>query len=164
MDRIDFNASPEPTLGVEIELALVDKNTGELTSACPELIANLPELERGAIKPELMQCYIELNTDVCHTVSEAADQLANNLTALESVADPRRRATLVGDSSLFVLARSGCDRRQTLSWSRRVIAGHGALVGHFRAARPCRRRLGRQSGHDLRPSASSSSHIIGRQL
>ena len=89
MERIDFNASSEPSLGVEIELALVDKKTGELTSACPELIANLPELQRGAIKPELMQCYIELNTDVCKTVSEAGDQLANNLAELEKVAAAR---------------------------------------------------------------------------
>ena len=89
MERIDFNASSTPSLGVEIELALVDRDTGALTSACPELIANLPELERGAIKPELMQCYIELNTDVCQTVAEAGDQLQKNLAALESVAAPR---------------------------------------------------------------------------
>ena len=88
MERIEFNASAAPTLGVEIELALVDAKTGALVSACPQLLENLPELERGAIKPELMQCYIELNTDVCTTVREAEAQLRQNLKTLREVAQP----------------------------------------------------------------------------
>ena len=31
--RIDFHASPEPTLGVEWELAIVDRDTRDLVSA-----------------------------------------------------------------------------------------------------------------------------------
>lgn len=87
MDRIEFNASASPTLGVEIELALVDVSTGALKSACPGLLAALPELKRGSIKPELMQCYIELNTDVCQTVRETEGQLRENVKILQSLAD-----------------------------------------------------------------------------
>jgi glutamate---cysteine ligase / carboxylate-amine ligase len=87
MDRIEFNASDSPTLGVEIELALIDASSGALKSACPALLAELPELRRGSIKPELMQCYIELNTDVCPTVSEAESQLRENVKCLQTIAD-----------------------------------------------------------------------------
>lgn len=87
MQRIDFNASSFPSVGVEIELALVSKKTGALAAAAPDIIGCLPELECGAIKPELMQCYIELNTGICRTIGEATGQLRKNLCLLTSVAD-----------------------------------------------------------------------------
>ncbi len=88
MQRIEFNASGFPSLGVEIELALVDRNTGSLTSGAQPLLAAIEDLPGGAIKPELMQCYIELNTGVCKTTGEAIGQLHNNLRTLKAIADP----------------------------------------------------------------------------
>lgn len=88
MQRIVFNTSNSPTLGVEIELALVDRRTGELTSAAPDLLERLPESIRGAVKPELMQCYIELNTQVCQTTGEAIGQLRDTIRELQRTADP----------------------------------------------------------------------------
>ncbi len=88
MQRLEFNASTYPSLGVEIELALVDRNTGALSSSSAQLIQALPEMPRGAIKPELMQCYIELNTGVCQTVSQAVKELRGNLQTLRTLADP----------------------------------------------------------------------------
>jgi carboxylate-amine ligase len=88
MDRIEFNASEGPSLGVEIELALVDRASGALCSSAAEILRCLPEMGRGAIKPELMQCYIELNTDVCETAGDAIGQLRQNLVTLRSVTDP----------------------------------------------------------------------------
>ena len=87
MPKLEFSSSPGPSLGVEIELALVDANTGALSSTCPKLIEAMPPLAKGNVKPELMQCYVELNTDVCQTVGQTAEQLRENLMQLESVAD-----------------------------------------------------------------------------
>ncbi len=87
MQRLDFNRSETPTLGVEIELALVDNQSLSLTSACPALLEAVGDFPRGAAKPELMQCYIELNTDVCQTVGEAGTQLRRNLSTLQAAAD-----------------------------------------------------------------------------
>lgn len=87
MERLEFNPSDRPSLGVEIELALVDKGTSALTSACPDLLKALDQFRRGAAKLELMQCYVELNTDVCETVGQAGEELRNNLRAMQSVAD-----------------------------------------------------------------------------
>ncbi len=87
MSRLMFNASPRPTLGVEVELALVDHETMALTSAAPQLLERLPEAMRKWIKPELMRCYVEINTDVCATVADAEADLAGKLAVLEKSAD-----------------------------------------------------------------------------
>lgn len=87
MSKYNFNSNPKPTLGVEIELGLVDGETMALSSSITELLALLP---RGAVhcfKPELMQCCIEVNTDVCETVDEAEKDLRAKLAQVELAAD-----------------------------------------------------------------------------
>src|SRR5947209_8919800 len=86
MDGLKFNSSAGPTLGVEIELALVDASTMALTSAAPRLLARLPEQLRESIKPELMQCYVEINSRICADVAEAEADLREKLTVLEKAA------------------------------------------------------------------------------
>ena len=86
MGRIGFTANTTPTLGVELELALVDAETMALTSAAQQLLAGLPERLRGSVKPELMQCYLEINTGVCRTPDEAFADLAAKLADAERVA------------------------------------------------------------------------------
>ena len=87
MDRLSFNASSKPTLGVELELALVDAESFALRSVCPHIMERLPTFEAGSVKQELMQCYVEINTSICDTVAEAEGQLRTNLQKLTSVAD-----------------------------------------------------------------------------
>ncbi len=87
MDRVEFNNSSAPTLGVEVELALVDARTMALSSANAAILSRVPEQFANAIKPELMQCYVEVNTDVCNNVAEADRDLREKLTLLESIAD-----------------------------------------------------------------------------
>ncbi len=86
MNRVKFTPSHAPTLGVEIELALVDARTMALVSAAPELLSRLPEAMREWIKPELMQCYIEINSSICATVAEAETDLRRKLDVLEPLA------------------------------------------------------------------------------
>ena len=85
--KINFSQSPGPSLGVELELALVDRETGSLKSACPGILNALCEKDRNTVKPELMECYVEINTDVCQTVGQAHDQLRTQLKTLQSAAD-----------------------------------------------------------------------------
>lgn len=87
MGNISFESSPESTLGVEIELALVDEQTMGLSSSIEQVLASLPEEHRDSVKPELMQCYLEINTGVCHTVAEAEADLREKISAVESVVD-----------------------------------------------------------------------------
>ena len=64
-----FNANDSPTIGVELELQLVDAKTYALKSAILDLIKFVGK-DQDWLKPELMQSYVEINTGVCHTIAE----------------------------------------------------------------------------------------------
>lgn len=68
MTRLEFNPSAQPTVGVEIELALVDAKTMALCSKNAAILNRIPKKYADKIKPELMQCYVEINTDVCESL------------------------------------------------------------------------------------------------
>ena len=57
-----FARNEKPTLGVEVELNLVDSRTMALRNGFDDVLAALPTELHGSVKPELMQCYLEINT------------------------------------------------------------------------------------------------------
>jgi glutamate---cysteine ligase / carboxylate-amine ligase len=81
-----FVSNPKPTLGVEIELNLVDSHTMALRSGAPKILSEIPPELATAIKPELLQCYIELNTKVCRDVAEVETDLAGKLQLVRAIA------------------------------------------------------------------------------
>ncbi|MBA3315289.1 MAG: YbdK family carboxylate-amine ligase [Planctomycetota bacterium] len=87
MTVFSFTRNERPTLGVEVELQLVDAKSGALTSAIEAVLAELPDGLSEQIKPELMQCYLEINTCVCKTVAEAGKDLKDKLDRLERITD-----------------------------------------------------------------------------
>ncbi len=73
---IRFHGSPAPTLGVELELGLVDAATGELVGAAGDVLERLSGGPFEAkVKHELFQCTVEVITDVCDTVADARADL-----------------------------------------------------------------------------------------
>ncbi|WP_043440816.1 glutamate--cysteine ligase [Arthrobacter sp. L77] len=94
--KIDFAQSAQSTLGVEWELALVDRYNGELVSVAGEVLrgvsTNHPELqdddEHPHIKQELLLNTVELVTGICTSVGEAKADLARSLAAVREVTDP----------------------------------------------------------------------------
>jgi len=87
MGKIEFNSNDHPTLGIEIELGLVDGRTMALSNAFPAIAEKLPPESEPYIKPELMQCVVEVITGVCRSVDEAGDDLKGKLLQLEKAAD-----------------------------------------------------------------------------
>lgn len=83
-----FTRNDTPTLGIEVELQLVDAVTGELRSAIESVLDALPASMDDHIKPELMQSYLEITTGVCKDVGEARADLRDKLTLLKGVTDP----------------------------------------------------------------------------
>ena len=79
--RIDFHSSPEPTLGIEWELALVDRDTRDLVSGAADLFAAAsPRLtDPGKLHKELLRNTVEIVTGVCETVGEATEDLRETL-------------------------------------------------------------------------------------
>jgi carboxylate-amine ligase len=81
-----FVSNERPTLGVELELNLVDGQTMALRSAISEILADVPKALQGSIKPELFQCYLEINTGICNDVSEVERDLAEKLQVVRQIA------------------------------------------------------------------------------
>ena len=79
--RIDFHGSAEPTLGVEWELALVDRRSRDLRNDASHLFARArPRLEhQDRLHQELLKNTVELVTGICHTVDEAMSDLRRTL-------------------------------------------------------------------------------------
>ncbi|MCW2843629.1 MAG: putative enzyme [Nocardioides sp.] len=87
--RIDFHGSPDPTLGVEWEFALVDRRTRDLRNDAAHLFARAkPRLEDPSrLHQELLRNTVEIVTPVCHTVGEAMAELRRTLEAVVPAGD-----------------------------------------------------------------------------
>jgi glutamate---cysteine ligase / carboxylate-amine ligase len=70
-----FGRRPPWSVGVEEEIMLLDAETFELVPASTELIEEAGELDHGVLKTELFASVIELTTDPCDSVSQAAEAL-----------------------------------------------------------------------------------------
>jgi glutamate---cysteine ligase / carboxylate-amine ligase len=91
--HIPFHGSPAPTLGVEVELELVDRETRDLVSAATPILSELgeghPDGEHPKAKHELFECTVEIITGICHSVAEAHDDLAGTLGEVREAAGRR---------------------------------------------------------------------------
>jgi carboxylate-amine ligase len=63
----------EYTIGVEEELMLLDRETLGLAQAIEPVLRRAGD--GGLLKPELLQCQVEISTQPCRTASEALDEL-----------------------------------------------------------------------------------------
>ncbi len=87
MGKLEFRSNSIPSLGVELELGLVDAQSMALSSSVADLLAQVPKSAETRYKPELMQSCIEINTDICETVDDAKRDLTAKLTWLEQLTD-----------------------------------------------------------------------------
>jgi carboxylate-amine ligase len=90
---IDFNSSPGPSVGVEVELEIVDRDTGALVSCATEILDEMgrPHGEAGhpKAKHELFECTIEMITGICQSPAEARADLTETLAEIREFTDPR---------------------------------------------------------------------------
>ncbi len=87
MGKLEFNSNSSPTIGIELELALVDEQSMALSNSIQQLLPRLPEHVQKFSKPELMQCCIEVITDVCDSVDDAEKDLRGKLEVIEQATD-----------------------------------------------------------------------------
>lgn len=107
--RIDFTHNPRPTIGIEMELHVVDRVTGALVAASTQLLAELgathPGGEHPKAKHELFQSTVEIITGVCESPAEAGDDLRVTLAELRAAAERRDLALMSAGTHPFGLAR-----------------------------------------------------------
>ena len=93
---IDFATSPQSTLGVEWEIALIDRESGALTQRASEVLSILrerrPELlepasNRAHVTGEFLENTVEVVTGICRTVAEACRQLQDLTDTLRDITD-----------------------------------------------------------------------------
>ena len=90
---IEFASSPRPTIGVEVELELIDRDSRQLVSGAHQILGEMGEGHRDGkhpkAKPELLQSTVELITGICKTVAEAKAALQDSLDELRTYTEPR---------------------------------------------------------------------------
>ncbi|MCS5499028.1 glutamate--cysteine ligase [Cnuibacter physcomitrellae] len=89
--KIDFAPSERSTLGIEWEVAMVDRTTGDLVSVATEVLTALqgPDGEpHPQITNELLLNTVELVSGVHHRVSDAVDDLQGQLAEVRAITDP----------------------------------------------------------------------------
>jgi len=80
-----FRSSLNPTIGVEIELQLIDNNTKDLKNISPKILADIDKSFSKRIKYELFESMIEINTNICNTVEEVNQDIRQTLHHLEEI-------------------------------------------------------------------------------
>ncbi len=87
--RIAFNSSSRSSLGVEWELELVDRDSGQLRSGATkilQLLADRRGSEHPKAKHELLESCVEVITGVCGTVEEALADLGETVDEVRDAA------------------------------------------------------------------------------
>lgn len=87
MTKLGFTANESPTIGVELELGLVDLETMALSSSAGQLLPQLSPKVASFVKPELMQSCVEVITGVCRSVDDAGRELRERLQSVESICE-----------------------------------------------------------------------------
>ncbi len=90
---IEFRSSATSSLGVEMELEIVDAGSRELNAAASEVLEVMglghPDDRHPKAKHELFESTVEIITGICSTVAEARADLEVTLAELRRHTDPR---------------------------------------------------------------------------
>jgi carboxylate-amine ligase len=87
VSMLEFHSSPRMTMGVEIELQMLDAITKDLTAAAPTVLEILGPEEQH-IRPEIFRAMVEINTGICHSVADVRRDLESAVRRLRSVCLP----------------------------------------------------------------------------
>jgi carboxylate-amine ligase len=139
---IDFARSQRSSLGIEWELALVDRDTGDLVSSAPEVLRSTAVVaDDGAerLSSELLTNTVEIVTGVNRTVAEGVADLERTIEQVRRTTDPmglelicsgthpfaRWQDQQVTDKERYVtlMDRAGIFGRQLLIWGVHMHVG-----------------------------------------
>ena len=117
MELINFNGSKNHTVGVELELQLIDPNSRELSSATTDILKRLKGYPY--IKHELFESVIEINSAPCMNISDLRDDLQKHVQVLYQAASKLGvKLSMAGTNPISSWARqtiSPLDRYQDIA-------------------------------------------------
>jgi len=84
---LDFKGSRPYSLGIEVELQLLDPVTLELTPKALDILEALPDDLKPHVKPEFIQSMLEVNTPACPDLPSAERELRRIIRHFQQVAE-----------------------------------------------------------------------------
>jgi carboxylate-amine ligase len=85
-DELVFHGSPQTSLGVELELQILDRETGDLAPGAVAILRACAEDTMHGVSAELMQSMVEVKTGVCENVAEVRETLVPMLRRIRNIA------------------------------------------------------------------------------
>src|SRR5271168_3640614 len=85
-DELAFHPSLQTTLGVELELQILDRETGDLAPGAVPILKACQQDSVPGVSAELMQSMIEVKTGVCENVSQVKEELLPSLRRVHNIA------------------------------------------------------------------------------
>jgi carboxylate-amine ligase len=85
-EELIFHPTPEPLLGVEIELQILDRDTFDLAPGAVRILKACEEDSIEGTTAELMQSMIEVKTGICKNMEQVRDQLFNRIKRVRNIA------------------------------------------------------------------------------
>jgi carboxylate-amine ligase len=137
---ITFTASERSSLGIEVELVLIDPRSREMVSGAQEILAEIGAGHPGAVHPrakgEFLQSTVEVITGVCATVAEARRDLAAGIGEVRQSAARRGLRMMCAGTHPFTdwsTQRISADPRyhrlaERMQWPARQLAIFGIHV------------------------------------
>lgn len=88
IDEIIFKSNGSLTLGVEVELQLIDKDSLSLKPVANEFLESGKNIRN--LKPEFYLSTVEVSTDICKDVHQVKNDLKTSFDAIKSIADDHK--------------------------------------------------------------------------
>jgi carboxylate-amine ligase len=127
---LDFTASDPLTLGVELELMVLNTHDYNLVRGAPDLLARLEKVDlAGEVKPEITESMIEINSAVNTNYADLLDELVRVRDAIVIAAERLNVAVAGGGSHPFHKWRE--QRIFPTERFQRVSALYGYLAKQF---------------------------------
>src|SRR5436309_2480750 len=85
-EDLAFRPSANTTLGVELELQILNRDTGDLAPGAVPLLKACAQEGIAGVSAELMQSMFELKTGICANVAAVRDELTPRLRKIVNIA------------------------------------------------------------------------------
>ncbi|HVP73998.1 MAG TPA: YbdK family carboxylate-amine ligase [Phycisphaerales bacterium] len=85
-EELIFKSSPGQSIGVELELPILDKEDGQLVPGAPRILDACAHDGVEGLGAELMQSMLEVRTGVCSDVTQARQQIIARLARARNIA------------------------------------------------------------------------------
>ncbi len=83
---LSFLECSKPTLGVEVEVQLIDRTTKDLAAAAVPILKRASGVEGLQLKSEMTVAMVEINTEICDTVRQVGESLGRQMNRLRDIA------------------------------------------------------------------------------